>query len=133
MMLFRYDDELFSPPAPILQVTVSRVSRIQAEENRFALLDTGADMTAIPVTLVHRLRLTRVGKLQIEDVNGNAVIKQTYAARLQILGHELPWLEIVLTELDFVVLGRDVLNLLDIRLNGPGLMLTVLDQSQLQP
>ncbi len=127
MKAFRYDDDLFDPPAPVLEVEISHLQRSLSESSRQALLDTGADMTAIPVAMAERLQLTRVGKMYIEDVNGNTVITQTYAAKLHLADKDIAWLEVVLTELEFVVLGRDVLNLLDIRLNGPGLMLAVID------
>ena len=111
----------------MLQVGISHLQRPLSESSRQALLDTGADMTAIPVAMAERLQLTRVGKMYIEDVNGNTVVTQTYAAKLHLADKDIAWLEVVLTELEFVVLGRDVLNLLDIRLNGPGLMLAVID------
>lgn len=84
-----------------------------------ALLDTGGGITAIPHSLVNPLRLYTVGKIQIEGVEGEQSIFHLYAVKLKLNGLMIPRLEVIATDLDIVVVGRDVLNQFYFLLNGP--------------
>jgi predicted aspartyl protease len=84
-----------------------------------ALLDTGGDVTAIPRALVNILRLYKVGQIQIEGVEGAPNIFHLYAVKLKLNGITIPRVEVIATDLDIVVVGRDVLNQFYFLLNGP--------------
>ncbi len=107
------------PPAPLLDVTVTSVVNRRRRRSLPALLDTGSDITAIPRYLVERLQLYPISRLQLESVEATTSTVFTYAVRLTIGELTIPHLEVILTGLDFVVVGRDVLNRLYLLLNGP--------------
>jgi predicted aspartyl protease len=108
-----------NPPAPMLQVTISGVRRTFPHRTMSALLDTGGDVTAIPRALVNILRLYKVGQIQIEGVEGAPNIFHLYAVKLKLNGITIPRVEVIATDLDIVVVGRDVLNQFYFLLNGP--------------
>jgi predicted aspartyl protease len=115
-------DRRFDPPAPVVQVTVRHIVQQRRRITAAALLDTGSDVTAIPVSLVQRLQVIPFSRLQLEDVSGETKTVQTYAVHLTIGELTLPRLEVIQTELDQVILGRDVLNHLYVLLRGPELV-----------
>ena len=86
-----------------------------------ALLDTGSDVTAVPARLTDSLHLQAIGRLRLEDVEARTTHVSTHAVRLTVAGLTIPYLEVILTGLDFVVLGRDVLNDFYLLLSGPEL------------
>ena len=112
------------PPAPVLQVTVASLAR-RRHEIVPALLDTGSDITAIPARLVDAFHLYPIGRLRLEDVDARTTLVLTYAVQLTIVGLVIPRLEVVLTGLDFAVVGRGVLNRLYLLLNGPELAFNI--------
>jgi len=112
-------DTTVDPPAPYLGVTIANSLQQRRREQLSALLDTGSDVTAIPATLVDPLQLYPIGRLQLEDVKSDTSFVYTYAVRLTVATIVIPRLEVILTGLDFIVLGRDVLNDFYIHLDGP--------------
>lgn len=114
-------DASFEPPAPVLQITVINVLQRRRRVATSALVDTGSDITAIPASLFDALDLYPISRLQLEDVSARTQIVSSYAVALDVAGIAFPRMEIILTALDHAVLGRDVLNLLHLDLNGPAL------------
>lgn len=114
-------DTSHTPPAPMVHVTVASIVRTRRRESAPALLDTGSDITAIPTKFVDALQLYPISRLRLEDVQSKTVPVFTYAVRLTIAGLVIPRLEVILTGLEFVVIGRDVLNRFYLLLNGPDL------------
>ncbi len=108
-----------NPPAPTLQVTISGARRTFPHRTMPALLDTGGDVTAIPRALVNILSLYTVGRIQIEGVEGALNIFHLYPVKLKLNGITIPRVEVIATDLDIVVVGRDVLNQFYFLLNGP--------------
>lgn len=109
------------PPAPIFQVTVASMFNRRLRQTLPALLDTGSDVTAIPEELIERLNLYPIRQLQFEDLHANASIVFTYKVRLVFADIVIPQLEVVPTGLNLVVVGRDILNRLNLHLYGPQL------------
>lgn len=112
-------DTRHNPPAPVAPVTVANVVQRRRHRSSPALLDTGSDITAIPRSLANTLRLYPIGQIRLEDVQAQTIQVLTYAVQLTVADLIIPRLEVILTGLDHVVLGRDVLNLLYILLSGP--------------
>ena len=101
-------DGTFDPPAPVLRAMVSRSDRTRPRLFTTTLLDTGSDITAIPDNLVSPLDLYPIGRIQLEDVEGRRKIVYTFSIQLQVAGETIPYVEVITTGLDFMVLGRDV-------------------------
>ncbi|MGB0383752.1 MAG: retropepsin-like aspartic protease [Ardenticatenaceae bacterium] len=114
-------DKSQDPPAPMLQVTVSKARYRRPRRTVPALVDTGADITAVPHHLLNSLQLDPIGRVQIEGVRAKSAIVYTYGVRLKLADIVIKRIEVILADFDFVVLGRDVLNRLYLLLNGPEL------------
>jgi hypothetical protein len=115
----------FEPPAPVLRVTIAHSRRRHLRRTVLALLDTGSDVTAIPDFLIDELQLEPVGWLRVENLAGVGRRQYTYPIRLQLAELTIPRLEILDSQLDFVVVGRDVLNRFALHLNDPDQTFTV--------
>ena len=112
-------DTRHDPPAPIAQVTIANVMQRRRHKKAPALLDTGSDITAIPRSLASEIQIYPIGQIRLEDVQAQTQMVLTYAVQLTIADLIIPRLEVILTGLDYVILGRDVLNRLNMLLNGP--------------
>ncbi|MBM4461153.1 MAG: hypothetical protein FJ011_25920 [Chloroflexi bacterium] len=112
-------DQGFSPPAPVLQVTITNCTQKRRWRTMSALVDTGSDISAVPRELAHTLQLYPVGRLRLEDVQARVTIALTYVVQLTVAGLVIPRLEVILTGLSHVVLGRDALAEFCVLLRGP--------------
>jgi hypothetical protein len=111
----------YDPPAPLLQVTVANTINRRQRQTLPALLDTGSDVTAIPEQSLERLKLYPISRIQFEDLHAKVNVIFTYKVRLVISDIVIPQIEVVHTGLHFAILGRDVLNRLNLHLYGPQL------------
>lgn len=109
----------FDPPALCMNVTIANTINRRKRRTLNALLDTGADITAIPQEQADLLDLYARNQLQLETIEGTTSIIYTYAVSFTIGELIIPRLEVILTGLDLVIVGRDVLNQLYLHLNGP--------------
>lgn len=109
----------FDPPAAVVQIQVAGVVHTRPRVTISAILDTGADLTAVPETLAERLDLYPTGRMAIEDVNGQTTIAHTYMVRLGIANKTISEHKVLLTGLDFGIIGRDLLNTFYLLFNGP--------------
>jgi len=83
-----------------------------------ALLDTGADMTAIPSSLVNELELKKIDEIIVTDYHGNLLRTSIFVIRVLI--EELLDLNIrvITSDLDYVHVGRDIINKWKLYLNS---------------
>ncbi|HRQ41374.1 MAG TPA: retroviral-like aspartic protease family protein [Chloroflexota bacterium] len=109
----------FDPPAAVIQIQVAGVVHSRPRVTISAILDTGADLTAVPETLVDRLNLFPTGRMVVEDVNGQTTVAETYMIKLKIADKTISEHKVLLTGLDFGIIGRDLLNTFYLLLNGP--------------
>lgn len=113
-------DTQFDPPAIVLSVTIAGVVHRRPRIELSALIDTGADVTAVPESLVERLKLYPVGRLQLEDANAVKTPVFTYEANVAMAAEPVKKMEVVVTPYPFVILGRDWLSEYYLLLDGPG-------------
>lgn len=113
-----YDVSL-DPPALCVNVIIANPINRRKRRTVKALLDTGADITAIPNEQVELLDLYEIDRLQLETLEGTTSIIYTYAVRFTLGDLIIPRLEVILTGLNMVIIGRDVLNQLYLQLDGP--------------
>jgi hypothetical protein len=105
----------------MLEVTIGSVINRRLRRTVTALLDTGADITAIPTTCVNLLRLYPIAELQLEGINAGTTRVFLYAVRLVVGDLVVPRHEVIVAGFDFAVIGRDVLNRVNLHLYGPQL------------
>jgi hypothetical protein len=112
------------PPAPFVRITLRHpLSGIEIRDIP-AQIDTGADQTLVPLTYVEALELDFSGGVEIVGVGGKSEEMELYTVILGI--HTLPPqpIEILAHPGEaWILLGRDVLNIHRLILNGPGLVL----------
>lgn len=113
-------DANHDPPAIVLTLSVAGVVHRRPRVDVPALIDTGTDVTAVPETLLERLKLYPVGRIIIEDANGVMTPEFTYDAFLSLPEESAKKMEVVLTPYPFVILGRDWLRDYYVLLDGPG-------------
>lgn len=116
-MIF-YNNE-FDPPAPVVTVEITGIVHPRPRVTLPALLDTGSDFTAVPANLVSILKLYAVRSQLLEDFSGETREELLYGVRLGYANQPDAEIQVMVTGLPFVILGRDWLNQYDIHLNGP--------------
>ncbi|MCZ7669543.1 MAG: hypothetical protein M5U34_21380 [Chloroflexi bacterium] len=117
-----YDDSLFDPPAPLARVTFRNPENADIVFDVLMLLDSGADVTLIPAASINQLDLTANADetYELMGFDGSTSIasvirpemlfmKKTFRGRFLIIDQE------------WGVIGRDILNLVALVLDGPNL------------
>jgi predicted aspartyl protease len=110
-------DRGFDPPAPVLTVRIAGAGDAEAGVVLRMLVDTGADCSLIPMRVARALRLPLVSRVHIQGVAGAQHQAGVHAARVQIGTFER--LSRLVAFGDECLLGRDLLNQLVLRIDGP--------------
>ena len=116
-------DDSYDPPMPVLPVHVSGVDLDSAGLLLHAIVDTGADCSVIPERTVRMLKLPVVDMVSVQGFAGDSKAQRIYAARLRIAGRSI--LARIVGFGGEPLLGRDVLNQLVLRLDGPDRQLEI--------
>jgi predicted aspartyl protease len=106
----------YEPPAPIL---LARVAPPVGGHGVAVLgvVDTGADLTVIPESVAKELGLPLVSRIRVVGVTGASAAAPVRAAAIDVAGSR--HLVEVACLGDDAILGRDLLNRMVIRLDGP--------------
>ena len=84
-----------------------------------ALIDSGADGTLIPVSYLQAIGAPRVRKARMTGITGQSFWTDIYLVGIQIGPIKLNGVRVIAGPTEEVILGRNVLNQLDIELRGP--------------
>lgn len=117
-----YDANLFNPPAPLARVTLRNPSNGATRSDVPMLLDSGADVTLIPQVLVSQLGLhvdSNEG-YELMGFDGSRSIAQAIQLDLIFLGRAFRGRFLIINR-EWGILGRDILNLISLLLDGPHL------------
>jgi|HigsolmetaAR202D_1030399.scaffolds.fasta_scaffold00023_45 predicted aspartyl protease len=112
-----YSDD-FLPPAPTLTIEV-RNAQSGAATTVLAKIDSGADGSVIPVRLVEELGLIPFDTLLSMAFDGSVEKQISYLVDFTFADKQFHDLEVITAPLDYVLIGRDVLNHIVTILNGP--------------
>ncbi|MFQ5340061.1 MAG: retroviral-like aspartic protease family protein [Anaerolineae bacterium] len=112
-------DQSFVPPAPVLTVDISVVDEPNQRQAVPALLDTAADISVLPDSLVDQLELAPVTETWVEGFEERAVPASVYVVAVHIAGARLHPARVITHSAEYALLGRNVLNNLFVRLEGP--------------
>jgi predicted aspartyl protease len=118
----------YEPPAPYLNILVSSIANQSAEEIS-ALLDSGADATMLPISILNQVNAPYLEKMAMRWGTSPPEVVDIYIATIRIGPHVLHGINVIAVppESD-AILGRDVMNQLNIQLNGLALETTVMDE-----
>jgi hypothetical protein len=117
-----YNAEHFDPPAPIALVELRHPATGEALADIPMLMDTGADVILVPQTALDQLHIAPAGDAPYELAGFGGEKRVLAAVRLDVIflrktfrGQFLP------IDRPWGILGRNVLNAVALRLDGPQL------------
>ncbi len=125
--LFHYEDKTENPPAPFISVQVRHMNYPERARELPAKLDTGADISAIPDSVIRTLGLREAERLLVSGFDGRIVQVVLYAVQIDLPNGQNLEINALGIPADYILLGRDVLNLLRLLLDGPALTLEILE------
>jgi len=114
---YNYNRQI-EPPAPLISVTVSCPEDADLFMSAPALLDTGADYSVITDTICKKLMLLPIGEVYVESFRGEGDVHQIYPVNFKIHEWRFTQIPVLVGTEHYVILGRDILNHFDLRLNG---------------
>ena len=125
MIRYVYNTQVH-PPAPFVLVTLRDAATGVEARDVPAQLDTGADRSVIPLSAVQALTLPVVGGVKVAGLGGAAIPTPLYGVELCVHGQAWQDLQVIAHPGEpWVLLGRDVLNVYRLLLDGSGLALEV--------
>lgn len=116
-IVYKYNSQI-APPAPLLNLVVRSPENSELFVQSPALIDTGADISAITTGIQEKLTPLRVGVVYIESFKGEGQAQLLYEVNLEFHQWTLDHIPVIVAANDYVILGRDILNSFDLRLNG---------------
>jgi predicted aspartyl protease len=110
----------YYPPIPVIEISLISVAESLRVGPMPALVDTGADGTVAPVALLRQIQAPVTVEMMVRGQWGESRPVLLYLVDVQIGDVVVPGVEVVGDDVgDELILGRDVLNRLNMRLNGP--------------
>ena len=118
-----YDDQFFNPPAPLARVTLRNSRDGNAVSDVPMLIDSGADVTLVPQRSVTLLGATvdPDAGYEVMGFDGRKSIAQVVSLDLIFLRRAFRGRFLVSNQ-EWGVVGRDILNHLVVSLDGPRLV-----------
>jgi hypothetical protein len=115
------------PPAPVLDIYLSAPDSYEWHGPFQAQLDSGADVTIIPVALIADLRVPAIDEIALVSQWRDRHVMRLFQVDIRIADLLLPAVDVASDRWsDEILLGRNVLNRLDLRLEGPKLRTHIL-------
>ena len=112
----------YEPAAPVASIGLSPSGESVARNQVTALLDTGADATMIPVNILAPAGARYVEQQRMRGLVGDAVTVNLYLTAVHIGEHIIHGIRAIgVAPGSEAIIGRDVLNQLEVALNGPAL------------
>lgn len=117
-MNYRYDNQHYNPPAPVLPITIRSPGDSVKQITIDVLVDTGADMTVLPRALINALGAEPASTYDVFGIGRVSIGPcDTYFLEFEIAGTRK--LVEVIGVGDEPVLGRNLINEFTLRLHGP--------------
>lgn len=127
MMDFSYDTAYF-PPIPSVEIRLGIPFEALTSGPFNAIVDTGADITIIPAQIMHQLRTPIDDYRYLRSAWGERQRVAIHSLDIDIGEIRLPAVEIATDESgDDIILGRNILNKLALKLDGPREIISLLE------
>mgnify|MGYP001053258481 CR=1 FL=1 len=124
--MIRYDLVEFEPPAPVGDLEVSNPTTHAAEKGK-AKIDTGADISVIPEAWAAKLRLLPAGLFEVCSFDGRVTETPAYYVNVSMNGFRFELVRMISSQRTNALLGRDILNKLNVTLEGKTLTIRISD------
>ena len=122
-MTTAYDTSLFDPPAPLARVIIQHPKNKQAVSSVPMLIDSGADVTLIPQVVVTHLNLPPITNLTFELMGFDGQTSEAHAVEVNLRFVNRTFKgRFLLTDQEWGIIGRDILNFVPLFLDGPNLV-----------
>ncbi|MCA9897696.1 MAG: retroviral-like aspartic protease [Anaerolineales bacterium] len=116
----KYDAALFDPPAPLAQVVLRNPQNAEQLASAPMLLDSGADVTLVPTQTAGQLNLAAEFSRQYELRGFDGSRTMATAVQLEMIFlNKIFRGRFLLIDQVWGILGRDILNLVSLSLDGP--------------
>ncbi|MDJ0756605.1 MAG: retropepsin-like aspartic protease [Ardenticatenaceae bacterium] len=122
---YEYSRE-YDPAAPVVEIGLSKSGTLQANLQVNESGDTGADASMLPIDLLQSAGGRYVEQHRMRGVTGQTMKVHLYLVAVHVSGETIHGIRAVaMPKGSESIIGRDVLNQLGLRLNGPALELTI--------
>lgn len=116
----KYDAENFDPPAPVAYVSLRDPATGASLSDVPMLIDTGADVTLLPSKYVEEIGVHPAAEVvyEIQVFDGESKFAEVVELESILLGKKFTG-QFLLIDQPIGILGRNILNVLSITLDGP--------------
>ncbi|MGH9802656.1 MAG: hypothetical protein ACRD82_20000 [Blastocatellia bacterium] len=117
-----YDSIRFNPPAPLALVTLRNTETGASCSDIPMLIDSGGDVTLLPQSIAELIGLPTLPNkgYELAAFDGSLTVAPVVRAEMIFLGKSFRG-QFLLLEQEFGILGRNIINLVPILLDGPNL------------
>ena len=109
-------DTVFMPSMPIIPVKFSSYGEQSVIEN--ALVDSGSDATMVPRAILEKIGARRGDERRVVGVAGFSYTAISYRVQIELAHVVMKTMVVSDRHGDLVLLGRDIINQLELKLNG---------------
>lgn len=114
-----YNNQDYNPSMPVITIGVSKPGGKTAAATLEAIIDTGADGTLIPLNILTAAGAKLIDSAHLRGITGHREPVALYLATIHIGPIQIHGVRVAaMLPDDEAILGRDVLNKLEILLNG---------------
>lgn len=115
-----YDSDYYHPAMPVVEIRLLSTTSEEGVVPLVAVVDSGADATMIPINALQSAGSLYYGTRRMRGVTGQSIPVDTYFTVVQVGPYIIRGVKAVAIPIDGEpILGRDVLNQLELTLNGP--------------
>ena len=116
----QYNNWDYEPPMPVVQIALRASMRGKQSVSLLALVDSGSDATMLPMEVLQSIGARFYRARRIRGITGEPSTVDTYHISIILGPYTIHGIEAVaLPNSSEAILGRDVLNQLELTLNGP--------------
>lgn len=121
-------DSAYTPSAPVLPIQLIAPEWELQTDFLLAIVDTGADGTLVPIEHLKHINAAIAGQTGLRSQWGELRVANLYLVDIKINNFVLPGVWVVGDKVGKeIVLGRNVLNRLQLLLDGPSEIIEVTD------